>query len=500
MKTTNRNARINGRTLAALLLMAGWSDAWADVPRVSFISHRGESLLAPENTMVAFREAVKRGADGFECDVYLTKDNEIVCLHDTTAKRTGGLDVKPRDATLAELRALDAGAWKDPKYAGERMPTLAEALSLAHERFEIYVEIKCGVEIVPRLAEVMAAEPKATPERVVFICFSTNVVAAVRERFPAHRAYWLTGTGPKKNGTPGPTAAAVVAAAKACGASGVDAQDSASITPDFVETVKAAGLSFHVWTVNRARRSAELAAVGVETITSDCGGALVALLKPRPKGPPVIRLTFDGAPANCGSGGPLFDAELAGQPAYVAGVCGQALALDGTNGVASVAYPLPECGTLSLWYRPDAFYDFNMVFDNARSPDLWEMWINKSGRLRFRMGKGAGEVSCDLRALGGTGRWHHLALAWDSVGSNVARLYVDGAERASSPIGAWVAPGGAFAVGGGNRGNMKGRGAADDVRVYEEPLSAAQIRALFEARGTDLAAGGADRRPRNGTE
>jgi len=272
------------------------------------------------------------------------------------------------------------------------------------------------------------------------------------------------------------------------------------MTPDFVKAVKAAGLSFHVWTVNSARRSAELAAMGVETITSDCGGTLAALLKPRPKGPPVIRLSFDGATANSGSGGPLFDAEVAGQPAYVAGVCGQALALDGTNGAASVAYPLPECGTLSLWYRPDAFYDFNTVLDNARNPDLWEMWINRNGRLQFRMGKEAGEVSCDLRALGGAGRWHHLALTWDSVSTNVARLYVDGAERASAPVGTWVAPGGAFAVGGGNRGNTKGRGAADDVRVYEEPLSAAQIRALFEARGTDMAAGGADRRPRNGAE
>lgn len=258
--------------MATGMIMAGW--AHAEQPRTRFISHRGESMDAPENTMAAFRAAVERGADGFECDVYLTKDNQIVCLHDRTAKRTGGLDVKPSEATLAELQALDAGSWKGPQFKGERMPTLDEALTLARDGFEIYVEIKCGKEILPRLAEVMAAQPKATPERVLFICFNANVIAAVRQQFPAYRAYWLTGTGPKKDGKPGPTAEQIIAKAKACQASGVDMQDSVSITPDFIRTVKEAGLSAHIWTVNREPRSRELAAMGVETITSDCGAAL----------------------------------------------------------------------------------------------------------------------------------------------------------------------------------------------------------------------------------
>lgn len=247
--------------------------------RTRFISHRGESMIAPENTLAAFRAALDKGADGFECDIYLTADNEIICLHDATAKRTAGLDVKPCAATLAELRALDAGAWKGAQFKGERIPTLTETLALACDGHEIYVEIKCGTEILPRLAEVMAAEPKATPERVVFIAFSTNVIAAVRQRFPDYRAYWLTGTGPKKDGSPGLTVEAIVATAKACNASGVDAQDSADITAAFVKAVKSAGLSFHIWTVDHAPRARELAAMGVETITSNCGAALKNMLR-----------------------------------------------------------------------------------------------------------------------------------------------------------------------------------------------------------------------------
>ena len=263
------------RTMAIVIagvVAAGW--AHAERPRARFISHRGESMRAPENTMAAFREAVESGADGFECDVYLTRDNQIVCLHDGTAKRTGGLDVKPSQATLAELQALDAGSWKGPQFKGERMPTLDEALSLARDGFEIYVEIKCGTEILPRLAEVIAAEPKATPERVLFICFNAEVIAAVRRQFPAYRAYWLTATGPRKDGKPGPTIEQIIAKAKACQASGVDMQDSVAITPDFIRTVKEAGLSAHIWTVNREPRSRALADMGVETITSDCGVAL----------------------------------------------------------------------------------------------------------------------------------------------------------------------------------------------------------------------------------
>ena len=468
-----------------LVTLAVGGEAWGDVSGVRFISHRGESMSAPENTMAAFRMAVDRKADGFECDIYLTKDNEIVCLHDGTAKRTAGKDVKPRDATLSELRALDAGSWKGKQFAGERMPTLSEALTLARDRFEIYVEIKCGTEIMPRLSEVLAAEPKATPDRVVFICFNTNVVTAVRRQLPDYRVYWLTGTGPKKDGKPGPTAEAVVAAAKACNASGVDAQDSVDITPGFVSAVKAAGLSFHIWTVNRVRRSAELAAMGVETVTSDCGATLATLMRAKPSAGPLIHWTFDGAATNSGCGGPLFDAALSGSPVYTNGASGQGLVLDGVDDFASAAYPFQEQGAVALWYRPAAFYNFNTVFDNIGNPNLWEMWIGGDGRLKFRMGKDAGEVSCGLGQLGGPGRWYHVALVWDHVNTNLASLYVNGTARASGPIARWFAPGGAFHVGGGNAGNTKGRGIVDDVRVYGTTLTAAQVQSLFSSRGSE---------------
>ena len=458
-------------TLAlSLLAVIATTVTAADAPRARFISHRGESMNAPENTLAAFRAAIERGSNGFECDIYLTQDDEIICLHDSTAKRTAGLDVKPRDATLEELRALDAGSWKAPQFKGERIPTLAEMLALARDGLEIFVEIKCGTEIMPRLVEAMEAEPKATPQRVAFICFNSNVIAAVRQQLPDYNAYWLTGTGSRKDGTPGPTVETLIAAAKACNANGIDAQDSADITPDFVRAVKAVGLSFHIWTVNNAPRAAALSAMGVETITSDCGATLAAILNGRQNRNPVIHWTFDKEDG----------ATLSGAPVHAEGVRGKGLRLDGADDFASANHQLTEQGTIALWWKPEAFYDFNTVFDNDLHPNQWEMWATGDKKLRFRITNNMGDLTCDLAALGEVGQWYHLAVVWDRVSEDTARLYVNGIERASAPVKGWITPGGTFHVGGGNPGNTKGRSVVDDMRVYTVPLTEAEVKALAQ--------------------
>ncbi|MBN2310352.1 MAG: glycerophosphodiester phosphodiesterase, partial [Candidatus Hydrogenedentes bacterium] len=98
---------------------------------VDVIAHRGASAYAPENTLAAFQLAHEMGADWFELDCTLTKDGQVLVIHDDSVERTAGVKRHVSDMTLAELKELDAGSWKDPKYAGERLPTLAEALDLA---------------------------------------------------------------------------------------------------------------------------------------------------------------------------------------------------------------------------------------------------------------------------------------------------------------------------------------------------------------------------------
>jgi glycerophosphoryl diester phosphodiesterase len=91
-------------------------------------AHRGDRFHCPENTMAAFRAAVEMGCDAIETDVRMTKDGHLVLIHDRDVVRTTNGQGFVDEMTLAELRALDAGFWKDPSFAGERIPTVEEFL------------------------------------------------------------------------------------------------------------------------------------------------------------------------------------------------------------------------------------------------------------------------------------------------------------------------------------------------------------------------------------
>lgn len=93
---------------------------------VKVIAHRGDSVHAPENTMLAFKSAVESGADGIELDIHLSKDGYMMVRHDPTVNTPYGKALI-RDMTFAELRQLDMGA-------GQKMPTLTEALALVENK------------------------------------------------------------------------------------------------------------------------------------------------------------------------------------------------------------------------------------------------------------------------------------------------------------------------------------------------------------------------------
>lgn len=106
------------------------------------IAHRGASGSAPENTLAAFRKALAEGADVIECDVRLTKDKEIVVIHDATLRRTTNGRGYVLDHTVEELQTLDAGAWFHRSFAGERIPTLREVLECVDGKVGMNIEIK----------------------------------------------------------------------------------------------------------------------------------------------------------------------------------------------------------------------------------------------------------------------------------------------------------------------------------------------------------------------
>ena len=91
-------------------------------------AHRGDQKNAPENTLPALRLAVEKGAHQIEFDVQLSKDGAMVIMHDATVDRTTDGTGKVSDLTFEQLRALDAGSWFGPEFAGLRIPTLQEVL------------------------------------------------------------------------------------------------------------------------------------------------------------------------------------------------------------------------------------------------------------------------------------------------------------------------------------------------------------------------------------
>jgi glycerophosphoryl diester phosphodiesterase len=124
--------------LAILLLPA----VEAQTRRVVAIAHRGEHLHHPENTMPAFEEAVRLGADYIEVDVRTTADGKLVLSHDGSVDRCTNGKGEVARMTFDEIRALDAGVKTGAAFAGTRVPTFDQVLEYARGRINIYVDVK----------------------------------------------------------------------------------------------------------------------------------------------------------------------------------------------------------------------------------------------------------------------------------------------------------------------------------------------------------------------
>ena len=253
----------------------------------TLISHRGESIDAPENTLPAFKTAVERGF-GFECDVYLSKDGRVFTFHDGDLKRTtdGKSEKKCAEANWeGELENIDVGGWgkwKGSKFVGTRPALLEEVLALAKNGRYIYVEVKTGPEIVPFIKKVFEAQKNATHRNTLFIAFNAETCRVLKEQMPRYKTYWLTSSRHGVKGADGKTVTKPVTAQyiidtlKRIKADGVDCHFAKKIvTKELVKAVKDAGFEFHVWTVDRLDLALEAFKCGAQTVTTNCAKALL---------------------------------------------------------------------------------------------------------------------------------------------------------------------------------------------------------------------------------
>jgi len=235
------------------------------------IGHRGASRQAPENTLASFRLAFSQGADGVEADFRLTRDGQIVCLHDAGTARTGSAALDVEQSTLAQLRALDLGGWKGAVWQGERMPLLSEVLALLPEEGFLFVEIKCGPEIVAPLAATLAASA-VPPERLRLLCFSAEMILALKEALPGYRACWLTDY--RFRGVWHPSLPEILATLKSCRADGLASRDRAPLDRELVAALRERSLELHVWTVDGVAAARRLCALGVDSVMTNRPGWL----------------------------------------------------------------------------------------------------------------------------------------------------------------------------------------------------------------------------------
>lgn len=260
----------------------------------TLISHRGESIDAPENTMPAFKTAVDRGF-GFECDIYLSSDKRLFAFHDRNLTRTTAgactndcVDTSWKDV-ISKVNVGGWGQWKNSRFDPTRPALLSELLSLARDGRYIYVEIKGDDPTwAPYIKEEILKARNVNPGNVLFISFGKKILAAIKEVLPEYKTYWLTGhsvyvaakgakkmkarnnRNSKRKTTRPRTVAEIVDTLRKIKADGVDiCFDRKIVTSEFVRKIKEAGFSCHVWTVDDIDNAKAAFAAGVDTLTTN---------------------------------------------------------------------------------------------------------------------------------------------------------------------------------------------------------------------------------------
>lgn len=228
------------------------------------LAHRGASTLAPENTAAAFALARTMGADGFECDVHLSLDGVPVVTHDRNLKRLAGLNRRVDSLPWRELRELDVGGWFAPRFSGQRLLRLQDALKLAGRGFRPLVELK---QTTPRrdLALVRTCAPLLARAGAWACSFSVRICAALRQCRPRLHVQLVV--------SPENESRWLWALEAACrlGLQGL-AVDFRQLTRQRVARLHQLGLRAGAWTVNRQADYVRLARWGVDVIETDHPG------------------------------------------------------------------------------------------------------------------------------------------------------------------------------------------------------------------------------------
>jgi glycerophosphoryl diester phosphodiesterase len=244
------------------------------------VAHRGISGKAPENTIASFNLACETpGIDMIELDVRLSKDDEVVVLHDRTLQRTSTGNGAARNYTIAEIKEFDAGSWFDHSFSNERIPTLREVLTVVDKRRWVNIELKSDFfspERTERLERRVLETVNDLRYRdfVLYSSFDHKMVGAIKRLeanavtavlFNVYRDY---GRMPSK-------------LARRVGAS-VFVCAKRELTKRIVVDARENGIAVYVYTLNSTSNVGKMIDMGVDGILSDVADDIVKYVKNRP--------------------------------------------------------------------------------------------------------------------------------------------------------------------------------------------------------------------------
>jgi glycerophosphoryl diester phosphodiesterase len=227
------------------------------------IGHRGASFNAPENTLSAIQLAWNLGIKKVEIDVHLSKDQQIVVIHDENTKRLTGKDALVKDQTLAELQNLNVCL----KTGVDKIPTLKEVLETVPIESTLIIEIKCGKEIIPILEQEIASY---SFDALTFICFDYNVISEVKKSFPNNKSLWLLDLDyTKETEKEYIGMESILKKTKQANLDGINVWAGKIADKNFVEAVKRANLLLYIWSTNSVELTKHFLKLGADAVTTD---------------------------------------------------------------------------------------------------------------------------------------------------------------------------------------------------------------------------------------
>ena len=241
------------------------------------IAHRGISAKAPENTLASFALATMApGIDMVELDVRLTKDDEVIVLHDRTLQRTSTGNGVARKHTLQELRSFDAGSWFAPSFRTEKIPTLLEVLQLVGTKRWVDIEIKSdpfqperrGLVEEKVLAVVDQCKMR---ERVFYSSFDHHLIANLKRLVPGAVTGVLYNLFRDFGRSPSKLARRAEASIFICAKT--------ELQRSMIDDARKHDIAVYVYTLNSIKDAQKMIQLGVDGIISDNADDIVSLVK-----------------------------------------------------------------------------------------------------------------------------------------------------------------------------------------------------------------------------